>query len=194
MNYTYLAPWKLFTTASINNIERKGVDILITAVSRLPEQAALQLLIVGEGPLEIPLRELVQQLNLNGMVHFMGKVARNAMHLYLGAANLFVLPSYSEGRPNVVLEAMSCARSVIATNINGTRELIRSGENGLLFEPGDAVTLSKHIESLLDDESRSSLLGQKARQTILDLGLTWEAHGAKLGRLYERLLANPAKA
>ena len=70
-----------------------------------------------------------------------------------------MLPSYSEGTPNVVKEAMACGVPVIATNISGIPELIKHRETGLLFEPGDTDTLTKHMRFAIDNPEKMKEMG-----------------------------------
>jgi glycosyltransferase involved in cell wall biosynthesis len=98
------------------------------------------------------------------------------------------LPSYSEGTPNVVKEAMACARPVIATNVGGIPELIEHGVNGLLFEPGDHKTLSDHITYLAENREVVREMGLKGRQFIIDQDLTWENTAKQYMKIYKNIL------
>ena len=71
-------------------------------------------------------------------MRFVGKIAHDEVGWWMAAGDLFVLPSLSEGLPTVVCEAMNCGRPVVATAVDGTPEIVRDGETGLLVPPSDA--------------------------------------------------------
>jgi teichuronic acid biosynthesis glycosyltransferase TuaC len=143
---------------------------------------------VGEGPQLKALEALASANRLTDRVRFVGKVSKDQMHLWMGAADVLVLPSYSEGRPNVVLEAMASGTPVVATSVNGTRELISDGEDGLLFVPGDIAGLATCLSRLLRQPELAARLATGGPQKIRSRELTWLAHGRKLVSIYHQLL------
>jgi glycosyltransferase involved in cell wall biosynthesis len=87
---------------------------------------------------------------------------------YYAAADLFALPSIREGLPNALLEAMASGLPCVVTYLSGVTDwLIRHGENGLLFSPGDTAALSGHLLQLLSDPKHARALGERARETVL---------------------------
>jgi glycosyltransferase involved in cell wall biosynthesis len=99
-----------------------------------------------------------------------------------------VLPSRSEGLPNVLLEAMSCGLPVIASDVGGNLDLIQSGKNGILFEEGNYEQLRSAIETILDDQQLKEKLGKNARQTIVSNYAMEQVSSAYIN-LYNKLLA-----
>ena len=93
----------------------------------------------------------------------------------MSAADIFVLPSRYEGRPNVVLEAQASGLAVVASDIPGCRDLIEPGETGLLTPPGNSAALAEVFAALAADASLRARLGDNARAAIRDGGFTWEA-------------------
>lgn len=91
----------------------------------------------------------------------------------MAQADVFVFASFAEGRPNVVLEAMAVGLPVIAGAIPAVSDLIESGQQGLLFPPGDVRALAGHMTSLLQDSLARQRLGNKARQSLASSGLSW---------------------
>jgi glycosyltransferase involved in cell wall biosynthesis len=83
-------------------------------------------------------------------------------------ASAFILPSYSESFPMTILEAMACELPVIATNVGGIPEMIESGRNGLLFQPGDAKGLADSLLRVLDDERFASEIGRGGRERVCE--------------------------
>jgi glycosyltransferase involved in cell wall biosynthesis len=136
---------------------------LIRAISTLaPRWPTLHLVVVGKGVAREELGRLVAELGLTERVHFVGLQPQkpNPHALF----DVSVLPSRSEGFPNVVLEAMAAATPVVATAVGGTRDAVVSGETGLLVPPGDTQALAIAIESLLGDPARRASLGAAAQQ------------------------------
>jgi glycosyltransferase involved in cell wall biosynthesis len=88
------------------------------------------------------------------------------MNNVLGMANVVCLPSYREGLPKVLLEAASCQRAIVATDVPGCREIVRDGENGFLVPPRDAESLAKALEVLLGDPLRRKAMGVEGRRMV----------------------------
>jgi len=106
----------------------------------------------------------------------------------LTEADIFILASHSEGRPNVVLEAMAAGLPVIATNIEGINELIAHNENGLLFRDGSVGELTRYLESLSKDAKLRAELGRKARRFIVERNLSWSNTASRYSELYSSLI------
>ena len=96
-----------------------------------------------------------------GKVRYLG--ARNDIPQLLKASYLLALPSYKEGFPRTVLEAMSMAKAVVASDVTGCNEVVREGYNGLLCKVKDASDLASKIKILLDDEALCAKLGANGR-------------------------------
>lgn len=138
------------------------------------------LLIVGEGSEEQRLREM----HVDG-VQFIGQV--NDAIPYLQAADLFVLPSSTEGLSNSMLEAMSCRLPVLATSVGGAPDVIQHNVNGCLIPPDDVDALQNGLEILLADEAFRFTLGSNARARIVS-DFSLDSVTERLASLYGRLL------
>jgi glycosyltransferase involved in cell wall biosynthesis len=162
----------------------KRVDHLIsiwpTVLTILPQA---QLLIVGTGPEEARLR--AQSTSISG-VKFTGQV--NDALKYLQAADLFVLPSATEGLSNSLLEALSTGLPVVATSVGGTPDVIKHGENGYLIPPDDLPALETGLAALLTDPILCTRLGTHGRQRI-QTDFSLESAADRLSVLYRTLLA-----
>jgi teichuronic acid biosynthesis glycosyltransferase TuaC len=165
----------------------KGVDRLLEAI-RLIDDDSLYCVLVGDGPSRVEIEKLAAKENMQGSLHFAGRQSTETIPRWMNAADLLVLPSLSEGRPNVVLEAQACGLAVVATKVGGTPELIRHEETGLLVERDDAPALAKSISRLMHDEKLRDRLGNEGRRQLQESGLTWEASAARVESIYQELL------
>jgi glycosyltransferase involved in cell wall biosynthesis len=143
----------------------KGVDILLQAFSRLINAGIpARLDILGDGPERNNLEMMSQQLGINDAVAFHGAV--HGVAPYLQQAAMLVLPSLSEGMPNVVLEAMACGLPVVATRVGGIVDIIADGENGLLVDAQRPDQLYEAMKRLFTDRQLADRLGRQALKTI----------------------------
>lgn len=147
--------------------QRKGVFDLVTAFSQIsPElKAKTKLILAGDGEVE-KVRQLVKNLNLTEITTIFDWVDTQQRNALLKQADAFVLPSYNEGLPMALLEAMSWGLPAIATPVGGIPEVVKSYQNGLLVNPGDIEQLSAAIVSLVEDETLRLFLGKMARKDV----------------------------
>ena len=138
----------------------KNVDNLIKAISVLPAY----LVIYGNGPEKNNLERLANKLKAD--VRFMGTVPNDKLPEELNKCSIFVLPSLFEGNPKVLLEAMSCALACIGTNVEGIKNVISAGEDGILCDT-TIESIRASIVMLLEDKSMRELIGTRARETAL---------------------------
>ena len=125
--------------------------------SRWPQ---LRVVLVGDGETRQALEALVRELGLEREVRFAGMRPNepNIQHLF----DISVLPSLSEGFPNVIVEAMAAGVPVVATDVGGSRDAVREGETGFLVPPGDPGRLAAAVERLLEDPSLRARMGNAA--------------------------------
>jgi glycosyltransferase involved in cell wall biosynthesis len=146
-------------------VERKGQAFLIAALER-PGTTSLELTLAGDGPERRHLEALAERLQPDQRVTFTGVVGQDeALELYRDA-DLFCLPSLSEGMPAVLIEAMACGLPVVTTRIDAIPELVSDGANGLLVEPGNADALAAALTRLAGDPGLRARLGAAARETV----------------------------
>jgi glycosyltransferase involved in cell wall biosynthesis len=160
----------------------KGQADLIRAFSALRDRA--RLVIVGDGPDRPALERLTRTLALDRSVIFAGLTSNVAP--YYAMADLFVLPSLSEGSPNALLEAMACSLPIVATRVGGVPEIASDGTTALLVPPRQPLALAGAITRLLDDHGLSAQLGAAARRRVL-ADYTPERRVAALSKLYAAL-------
>ena len=171
----------VLTTARLD--AAKGLDHLLGAAARVPEALFV---VAGEGPLRGALEARARHLELDGRVRFLGQ--RWDVPGLLGAADLFVLPSLSEGLPLTVLEAMAAGTPVVATDVGGTSEALVHGETGLLVPPADAAALAGAIRTLLADRGRAERLATAARARVRE-HFSAEAMVKGITGIYEDILS-----
>lgn len=165
----------------------KGVDALIDAAAVLHRShPRARVVVLGEGPDRRDLEARIQDRGLDGTVLLAG--FQDDIWPALAAADVVCLPSKSEGLPNALLEAMASGRPVVATAVGGVPEVVDSGQDGVLVEPGDAGRLAEEIARILDDAELARRLGEAARRTIeRDFGA--KSAVAKYGAFYQDLIA-----
>lgn len=153
--------------------EKKGLDTLIDACHLLRKQGQdFVCEIVGYGEEQARLQAQIERLGLEDRVHLVGKLAREEVIKRYERAVVYVQPSRiaadgdRDGIPNVLLEAMSMALPVVASDVSGIPELVGHDLNGLLVKPGDPEALAVAITQLLNDPARCTALGCRARETV----------------------------
>ena len=129
-------------------IPRKGHDLAMRAVARLPEAT---LVIVGEGPKADGLRRLARRLGSAERIRFLGAIPQERLATIYNAADVLVLASTREGYPNVLLEALACGTPVVATAVGGVPEVVRDSVAGRLVEERSPEALAGAIRDLLAD-------------------------------------------
>jgi glycosyltransferase involved in cell wall biosynthesis len=159
------APQEVEKTVDITYIGRlapeKNVPLLLDAIANTPFTCRL----IGGGVD----REAIQAKygDMDGRVQYIGQVAHDELPRYLNETRIFVMPSLFEGHPKAIIEAMSCGVPIVATNVQGTREVIQHGKTGWLTElnPDD---MRDGLSTLLDDANMRHEIGAQAREYALE--------------------------
>jgi len=168
-------------------IPRKGVEVLIKAFIKVNSKLDAKLVIGGDGLEKKRLESLVQENKISDNIKFLGEIPSNEVQNQMLKSKCFVLPSFSEGTPNVIKEAMACSIPVIATNISGNPELVKHGKTGLLFEPGDIETLAKHLCFAINNPNKMEEMGREAKDLIISKKLTWGNTEKMYSRVYKKI-------
>jgi colanic acid/amylovoran biosynthesis glycosyltransferase len=149
-------------------IQRKGQSLLIEAVAALGERGVpARLTVVGDGPTRGHLEALARTIGVKDRVRFAGAVGHDEIVRLLRAADIFCLPSFSEGVPVVLMEAMAHSLPVVTTQIMGIPELVENGDNGLLVAPGRVDVLVDALAYLAADPELRDRLGARGREKVL---------------------------
>ena len=130
----------------------KGLTYLIRAMKTIDDKDA-KLLLVGRGPDRENLEELVKKLKIEKSVKFVGRVPNKDVFEYMCASDVLVLPSLSEGFPNVILEAMASGLPVVTTNVGGLPEIVKDNVNGFLVDLENSEQLSEKLSLLLKNDA-----------------------------------------
>ena len=146
-------------------LSTKGVDVLIQALAQVPGQ---EFHILGDGVEREHLEKMAAELGLQSRVFFRGFLRGEELNAVIAGASYAVMPSvWYENGPYSAMEMMAQGKPLIASNIGGIPELVRDGETGLLFPPGDAVALATQIARFQREPSLIQTLGRQALEFIL---------------------------
>ncbi len=147
--------------------EQKGIYELLSAFCILKkENQRVKLALVGHAKKKRLIEHKLRIEGLENHVLLVGGVPATQIVGYLNATDLFVFPSWHEGLPNVIKEASACALPIIATNVGGIPEIIKTGENGLLVPPRDPDALLEAMLLLVKDAELRSKFGAAARKRV----------------------------
>ncbi len=152
---------RLMMVASMHLPDKGHGDLLQVAATLRARGRKAQWLIVSDGVLRSALEAKARSLGVTDCVRFLGRRADVAS--LLARADLVVHPSWAEGFPNVILEAMVASRPVVATRVGGCPELITDGEHGFLVEPRRPEALAAAVERALDDPEAARAMGRRGR-------------------------------
>lgn len=167
----------------------KNMPLLIDAFAKTAAVDPLaHLLLIGEGPEHANLQAIVERLGIGGRMSFVGYVAQDDLAPYYRAADLFVLSSDFDNSPNVVLEAMACGVPVVATNVGGVKEYVRS-EGGELVPRRDPDALATAMQRWLGDAPRRKAAGAFNRRRVVE-EFSWRASAQRLLQIYESVIAD----
>ena len=141
--------------------KQKNLFNLIKAVA----QTNYTLDIYGDGELRNELLAYISELKITNQIFLRGRVANKRLPDLINQCKIYILPSFYEGMPKTLLEAMSCGAACIGTKVKGILELIENGKNGVLVEI-DAESILSGIKMLMCDGNQRNSLGQKAREKV----------------------------
>ena len=172
--------------------KNKNIDTIIKAISNIHNEN-IKLTLIGDGPERAALEQLAKECNVGSRVRFKGIQPHSDIPTYFEKADIFILASQSEGRPNVVLEAMAAGVPVIASDIPGNRELITHETTGVLFSVDHVDELGEKLERLIDAPTKRKRLAAAAKESIIQQRLSWEATGMKYLNIYMQALSKSSR-
>jgi glycosyltransferase involved in cell wall biosynthesis len=163
---------EVLTVAALSR--RKGHEFLIRALAEL-DGAPVRLTLAGDGPERARLERLAAELGVSGAVAFEGAVAYDRVPALYDRADVFCLPSFAEGLPTVLMEAMAAGLPTVATNVNGTAELVDDGVTGILVPPARADLIAAALGRLAADADLRASMGAAGRRRVCE---EYELHAA----------------
>jgi len=146
--------------------EEKGIKVLLNAIKLLQNELNnFKLLMVGDGSLKEWVKKFVAKNQIKD-VKLCGLFNHEDMPAIYNSADIFILPSYTEGSPASLLEAMSCGTASIATSVGECKKIIKNGENGLLIPPGDPKIMAENLKILIENKNLRAHFEEKGKISI----------------------------
>ena len=175
------------------NLEvRKGIHVLLDAFEELaPQLPEARLVVAGGGPEEEPIRRRIASSGALERVELAGHVERERARAMMQSCDVYCLPSFGDPCPLAAVEAMACARPVVATNASGLGYLVPEG-GGRKVPPGDARSLAGALGEVLADPGLRRAMGQHNRR-IVEERFAWARVADRLETLYAEAIANPRR-
>ncbi len=159
------APRQIICVARLSS--EKGLPGLLKAFAGLRKRGQnIELSLLGDGPEQSLIAEECKKLDLDPFVNFLGRKSEAETLAAIARADILVLPSFMEGLPVVLMEAMALGVPVVASRIAGVPELVDDGVNGLLFHPADWNGLESALADSLTQETRTKAMVLEAKETI----------------------------
>jgi glycosyltransferase involved in cell wall biosynthesis len=174
----------------------KGIYDILEAARRLKGCVTSPFQVILAGPFndrqeEQRVRTMVADDHLEERVSFLGTVGEREKEAAFLQADVFVLPSYSEGMPQSLLEAMAYGLPVVVSNVGGIPEVVRDGQEGLMIKPGDVDGLCQGLKKLIESVECRQRMGAAARHRMA-AHHTVESYLRRLQELYDSVLTVPA--
>lgn len=169
-------------------VRRKGFDVLLRAIAKLHSPRSLHLRIAGDGPERQSLLDLAASLGIAGQVTLVGGLPPDEIPRLLASADVFVMSSHAEGRPNAVIEAVASGLPVISSCLPGVEGLVNDGENGWLFEIGSESDLVRVLGEVLADPQELLRRGRRAREVARGTIPDWKDAARAHARVFEEAL------
>jgi len=170
-------------------VHLKGlIDLVKSAKYVCKECPNVSFTLIGNGALRPVLEKIVHKSGLKNNFLFLGfATRRKELVKHYQRNSIFVLPSYYEGMPTSILEAMSCKMPIVATNIPGINEIIVNGETGLLVPPRNPEKLANAIITLLNDNKLRKRMGNAGREKV-EREFSWKEIAKKVIEIYTNIL------
>lgn len=164
----------------------KRIEILIRLTQRLLKEGFnVKTIIVGDGPLRPFYEKLAEPVRKN--IIFTGWLKRKQTYKYFLIADVFVLPSMSEGLPTVLLDACAARRPSIASDVNGVSDIVVHGETGFLVENWDINSYTQYAKALITDDDLTKKMGAKAAEHA-EKNFNWDVVVNKYEKMYHEIL------
>jgi glycosyltransferase involved in cell wall biosynthesis len=165
-----------------------GVEYLIDAIPKvLAKNKNVKFIILGEGPFTNTFKTKMTNFIKSGHVRFVDAVPHNKVKDYLSAADIYVSTSFSDGTSASLLEAMACSLSPVVTEIDGNKEWVKDGVNGLFVPVANSEKIAEKILLLASDYELRRFLGEKAVETVR-ARVNWQKNIQKLTKIIDKMI------
>ena len=167
--------------------DRKGIYDLLEVIYKQQHyfRQHCRLLVGGDGDVE-KLKKIIDRYQISDIVDYIGFVSGDQKKDIIKSSDIYLLPSYNEGLPISILEAMSYSKPVISTSVGGIPEIVHHGDNGYLIAPGDQRSLFQFLKELIQNPVDRTNMGRKSYQIVKD-GYFPDKVLQKLNALYSSL-------
>jgi len=183
-NDTLIEKTTIFNIIFVGRLsEGKGIFDLLNAINIMKDRGQIRLFICGKGPLKEKINRFIMKNKMETIVRLVGHVQHEELKHLLGQSHLFVSPSYHEGLPTAVMEAMASGTLTLLSDIPSHIELVTDHENGYIFEKGNYFDLSQKLESIMNDYDKINEVRINARKTI-EKKYSWERIAIQMVHIY----------
>jgi L-malate glycosyltransferase len=178
-----------FTLGIVSRLSHeKGIDVLISAMPMiLKHNPNVKLLIVGEGAEKEKLNELAEKLKVSDAITWAGLQSKDSLAEFYSQMELVVVPSRFEGFGLTAIEAMNHGIPVVASAVDGLKEVIVDGSSGILFESEDSDALSKAIVDLIENDVKRNSLAEAGKKRVEE-HFSYTIYQQKISELYEAMI------
>ena len=160
-----------------------AVEVIAKIKKTIPD---IQLVMAGFGEIE-QIKEKAKKYKVEENILFPGWVRDEEKDRYLKDCSVFFLPSYTEGMPMSILDAMGYGKPIVTTNVGGIPKLVTNGENGYMCDPGDINGFATSISEILTDKEKKKSMGKCSLRIIID-DYSLDKHISSLENVYSNLL------
>jgi glycosyltransferase involved in cell wall biosynthesis len=165
----------------------KGLFELLEIADKLKKShPEVRVIMVGDGPIKNKVHRIIRRRNLFN-VESIRQLTHPDLIEYYHRSRIYVLPTYYEGLPTTILEAMACKLPVVASNVSGISEQIEEGVTGYMLPPGDTKGFYSRIVELLEDPEKQKRFGEMGRKKVLEK-FTWSHIAEDIAKKYHELL------
>ena len=174
----------------------KGLDLLLHALTYLPNHGTTRLLVVGGNAGNTDeltkMNSLVDELGIGSMVGFVGAVEHDKMPTFYNAADICIVPSYHESFGMVAVEALASGTPVVASRVGGLATIVKDGETGYLFDGRSPEVLAIYLCLLMSENEIRESMAKSARQSVMKY--QWSSTAGQLFQLYRELSCKPQES
>jgi len=168
-------------------VPKKGLQVLLEALAH-PAFSKVYLTVVGDGYYAPELKTICEQMGLKDRTEWTGLLPQSEVAQLMGASHALCLPSFTEGSPNVIKEAMATGIPVVASRVGGIPETVCEGETALLFQPGNVDELRKCLLHFVTNPDMIVKMGNAGRDLLMREQMSWDSTAAEFDKIFHRVV------